>query len=625
MKRLRRIPTKVREVITTSHLNFSETVKRSLGLLTYRDRLKVRIVVALQIVIAGLDLVGIALIGALSALAVNGVRSQPAGNRVSSFLEFLNIEDFSFQSQAAILGFSAAALLVTRTVLSIVFSRRTYFFLSRRSAYISHQLIGKLLQQSLLDRLDSTSQNLLYAITAGVNAITLRIIGSLISLISDGALLVVILLGLLILDPTVALSTLVLFSSIAFILYKLMHQKAETLGREEAEISISSNKLILEALETYRETLVRNRQSYYANEIGKLRYSLSDIVAELTFMPNVSKYVIEIAIVTGALILSMTQFLLQDSTHAIATLAVFLAASTRIAPAIIRLQQSSIVIRGASGVASPTLDLIKELQSLSELPPEHSTIDIDHEGFNGQITLEKVNFRYLPGAAFSLKDLNISIPPGSLIAIVGPSGSGKTTLVDLILGLIEPESGTVRVSGLHPIEVPKRWPGVIGYVPQNIYISDGSIKENICLGYDMASVDPKRVQDAITDAQLSILLTSLEKGLDSQVGERGTKLSGGERQRVGIARALYTKPKLLILDEASSALDAQTEQKITTAIENLKGKVTTIVIAHRLSTIVAADRIIYLENGGIRDIGSFSELCLRIPEFKQNAGILNPN
>lgn len=623
--RSQEIPTKVREVKTGPQFKLSQTLKRSLGLLSYRDRVRVRIVIALQIVIAGLDLLGIALIGVLSALAVNGVRSQPAGNRVRSFLELLNIENFSFQSQAAMLGLIAATLLVTRTVLSVVFTRKTFFFLSRRSAYISHQLVGKLLQQTLLRRLDSSSQDLLYAITSGVNAITIRVIGSLITLISDGALLVVILFGLLFLDPIVALSTLILFSSIALLLYRLMHQKAEDLGRKEAELNISSSRLILEVLETYRETVVRNRQSHYANKIGKLRYSLSDTVAELSFMPNISKYVIEIAIVTGALLLSVTQFILQDSTHAIATLAIFLAAGTRIAPAILRLQQSTIIIRGASGVASPTLDLIDELQSLPELPPERSTIDIHHEGFSGQIKLEKVNFKYRSEAVFTLKDIDISIPSGSLIAIVGPSGSGKTTLVDLILGLVEPDSGTVRISGIHPIEVPKRWPGVIGYVPQNIYISDGSIKENICLGYDMESVDTKRVEDAIIDAQLSILLASLEKGLDSQVGERGTKLSGGERQRLGIARALYTKPKLLILDEASSALDAQTEQKITTAIENLKGKVTTIVIAHRLSTIVAADRIIYLENGGIRDSGSFSELCLRIPEFKQNAGILNPN
>ena len=620
--RLLGIPTKVREVKMVPNLNLTHTLKRSLGLLPHRDRVKVRLVITLQIAIAGLDLLGIALIGVLSALAVNGVRSQPAGDRVNSFLELLHIENLSFQSQAGILGALAATLLVGRTLISIVFARRTYFFLSRRSAYISHQLVGKLLQQSLIRHLNSTSQEMLYAITAGVNAITLRIIGSLITLISDGALLIVIFLGLLVLDPIVAMSTLALFGSIAFVLYKLMHQKAERLGLQEAGLTISSNKLILEVLETYRETVVRNRQPYYTNKIGKIRYELSDVIAEITFMPNISKYVVEIAIVIGALALSVTQFLLQDATHAIATLAVFLAAGSRIAPAVLRLQQGAISIRGAAGAASPTLDLIEELQDHPELPSEELREDFNHVGFDANVTLEKVNFKYQDSTNFSLQEIDVSIPSGSFVAIVGPSGAGKTTLVDLILGLLEPESGLVRISGQNPTDIPKSWPGVMGYVPQDIYIADASVLENICLGFSIEHANLRQIEKAIATSQFSQVIKGLEKGLDSQVGERGTKLSGGERQRLGIARALYTNPKLLILDEASSALDSQTELDLGQAIQALKGEVTVIMIAHRLSTVRRADQVIYMVDGTIKATGTFDEVRKAIPDFDSQASLM---
>jgi ABC-type multidrug transport system fused ATPase/permease subunit len=175
---------------------------------------------------------------------------------------------------------------------------------------------------------------------------------------------------------------------------------------------------------------------------------------------------------------------------------------------------------------------------------------------------------------------------------------------------------------LPPLEAIRKWPGAIGYVPQDVMISNGSIRENVCLGYESNLIDDALIWDALNTAQLTEFVQSLPKGLDTQVGDRGTNLSGGQRQRLGIARAMFTKPKLLVLDEATSALDGTTEASISDAITNLKGEVTIVIIAHRLSTVIESDLIHYMDNGQIKKSGSFVELRNSIPEFDEQAQLM---
>ena len=590
-------------------------IARSAKALDQADRQKIVLVVFLQIVLGVVDLVGVAIVGILGALAVTGVQSGRTGSRVEWALETLNLNDFSFQSQVGILGALATVLLVSRTVFSAFFVRKTYYFLARRGAKISANLISKVLSQSLVSLNSRTNQETLYGITTGVSTITTGILGTTVSLVSDGSLLIVMTIGLLVVDPLMAGSTLLFFSIVGLLLFKLMHKRAKTLGSQNTELSIESNEKILEVLSSYRESVVRNRRTYYSREIGELRYRLANTTAELSFMPNVSKYVIESTMVLGALLISALQFATQDAPRAVATLAVFLAAGSRIAPAVLRFQQGALQIRSSLGAASPTLDLIEEMQYIKLLDTSVDDLDLDHHGFNPELKISNVSFSYPGNQGKAIDSVTISAKVGTSLALVGPSGAGKTTLVDILLGVLNPSHGTTSISGFLPIDVVSKWPGAIAYVPQDIFISNGTIRENVSLGYPLNEATDELVIDALQIAQLDKFVASLPLGLDTPVGDRGARLSGGQRQRLGIARAMFTKPRLLVLDEATSALDGVTEASISDSINALKGRVTLVLIAHRLSTVLNADQIAYLSEGKVISIGTFDEVRTNVPDF----------
>ena len=597
-------------------------IGKSLSVLSKNDRKKILIVTCMQVFLGFLDLLGVAVIGVLGALAVNGIQSKKPGNRVSAVLETLHIEGLAFQNQIAVLGILAAIFLISRTILSIYFSRRILYFLSRKSADISSKLIAKLLSQDLLQIQSRSTQDTLFSVTSGVNAMTIGVIAVLVNLFSDISVLVLMSLGLFLVDPIIAISTFLLFGIIGFLLYKLMHLKAARLGQENSSLNIKSNEKILEVLNSYRESVVRNRRFYYSRIIREARLDLANNQAEMSFMPSISKYVLETTVVMGSIAICASQFLLNDATHAVATLSVFLAAGTRIAPAVLRVQQGAVGIKNSLGVAQPTFSLLADFKDVADLEEPIEIFDIEHRGFIGSIEISNLTFCY-PGNNFPAVTIqHLNIPTGSLVAFVGPSGAGKTTTIDLILGVLKPDSGTITISGMNPDEVVKEWPGAMSYVPQDVIISNGTIRENVSLGFPAEIATDKMVWRAIKLAQLEEMVLSLELKLDSRVGERGTKISGGQRQRLGIARGLFTKPKLLVLDEATSSLDGLTESEISEAIQGLKGEVTIVIIAHRLSTVRFADIVVYMENGKVIASGKFDLVRNLVPEFDKQAKLM---
>ena len=598
------------------------TIGRSARVLSRADQRRISIVVAFQIFLGLLDLAGVAAIGMLGSLAVRGVSSQGPGDRVGEVLRFLHLSNQSFQTQAAILGCLAAGLLIGRTILSVVFARRTLYFLSRRGARISSSLISKLLAQDLLTIQKRTTQETLYAVTRGVDSITLGVIGITVTLISDLSLLAVMTVGLLIVDPTIAISTVIVFGCVGLLLYRLLNQRARRLGLAESNLTIANNEKIVEVLNSYRESVVRNRRYFYAKEIEKTKFRLADTLADIAFLPSISKYVIESTVVLGTLVISASQFLLQDASHAVATLSVFMAASTRIAPAVMRIQQGTIGIRQSLGSAGPTLTLIESLEGVVENPRAANQLETNHEGFVPKIEIRNLSLTYPQKETPALDDISLNIESGAFVAVVGPSGAGKTSLVDVLLGVLTESSGSVLISGRSPLETISKWPGAIAYVPQDVAMSSGTIKENITLGFPENSEDQDLINSALQMAQLANFVQSLPQGLETQVGERGTKLSGGQRQRLGIARAMFTKPKLLVLDEATSALDGQTESDISNSILELKGNVTVVMIAHRLSTVRFADSVIYIDGGKIIAQGTFEDVRLRVPNFEKQAQLM---
>jgi ABC-type bacteriocin/lantibiotic exporter with double-glycine peptidase domain len=387
-------------------------------------------------------------------------------------------------------------------------------------------------------------------------------------------------------------------------------------------LSIESNNKIFEVLNCYREIKVGNRLDFYLQSISNLRRKHSSYTGQLAYLPYVTKYVLESVVVLFALILCSYQFLTKDSIQAISTLVIFIAAGTRMAPAVLRMQQSVISIKTYLGVCKPTLELAKVLNGVKIYPGTQVIPSFTHHGFVPEIIMDKVDFSYGDQSTFRLNDINLKIDSGNFVAIVGPTGSGKSTFADLILGIQNKSRGQTLISGIESPEALKKWPGAVGYVPQDVFMASGSIRENVAIGFDPEFISDENIWEALDAAQLSTFVRTLPEELSSKIGEGGARLSGGQQQRIGIARALFTKPKILILDEATSSLDAETEEAISVAINKLQGQVTLIVIAHRLSTVKSADSVIYFENGRILAEGKFEDVRRNVPNFDKQAKLM---
>lgn len=590
--------------------------------MTKPEKFRILLTIAVQILLSFLDLIGVALIGMLGSLAISGVGSKSPGNRVRAVLEFLHLSSSNLQRQASILAAAAVLVLILKTLVSVILLRRTSFFLVRRGAVLSARMLSKMLSQSIIHIQERSMQQTLYLVTSGIDSITMGVLNVSVQMSSDAILLLILAIGLIVVDPAMALSSFLVFSLIAFILYRLLAVRSQELGQSQAVLTVRNSERTLEVLNSYRELVVRNRRSYYSREIGQIRMQLADVLAERSFMPNISKYVMEVTVLVGSFSIAAIQFVLNDAAHAVAVLSVFFAASTRIAPAILRIQQGSLTIRGSLGSALPTLQLIDELDSITPIESVEEGVTTSHIGFEPKVVISNLSFSYPNSHKPALDSVNLQIPSGIICAFVGPSGAGKTTLTDVLLGILEPSSGSVTISGESPGKCIRNWPGALGYVPQDVLVTNGTIRENVALGFPSNAATDELVLEALSVAQLLPFIHESPEGIDSYVGDRGTRMSGGQRQRLGIARALFTKPKLLVLDEATSSLDGETESNISDSLRNLKGDVTVILIAHRLSTVINADLVVYIDNGRVIATGTFQEVRSQVPDFDRQAMLM---
>jgi ABC-type multidrug transport system fused ATPase/permease subunit len=440
--------------------------------------------------------------------------------------------------------------------------------------------------------------------------------------VSDLAVLIVLTFGLFLVNPLMAAGTFIFFAALGIIMFGRLHRQAETLGREFTNLNVEINQSVIQVLTSYREYLVRGRSSFYIKNLEQVRFKLANTEASITFMPNIMKYAMEMALVIGAILIAAGQFIMSDASRAVATLTVFLAAGMRMAPALLRIQQSGLQIRNSLGSSHRTIDLLASLSEVEEVEGRDSEFNDQYVNFVPRLQVKNVSFRYPNANKDAIHNVSVEILPGTIAAVVGSSGAGKSTLVDILLGNLSPQSGVVEVSGMSPTEVISHWPGAIAYVPQDTLIFEGTIRENISIGYPLSEATDERINLALRTAQLFDFVQTLPGGLDTFVGDRGSQLSGGQRQRLGIARALFTKPKLLVLDEATSALDGQTEHEFTMALEAIKATTTLILIAHRLSSIKHADKLIYLEDGKVITEGTFEEVRIAVPNFDIQANLM---
>jgi ABC-type multidrug transport system fused ATPase/permease subunit len=607
-----------------------EAVLKALNLLSPRDRRLLGVAVSIQMATAFLDLAGVLLIGLVGVLAVQTLQSQPPPTFLVQGASQIGIELPPPQDLVLIVAGAAAAVLLLKSIVSSILTRRVFAFLANRQALVTGRIVEGLFNSPLSFVQSRSTQETVFALVGGAAAATMTILGLSVIVATEFALLIVLGIALILVSPWVALGSIAFFAGVALLLQKAMGDWAGRVGSVVAQADIRSMEGIQEALNAYREISVSGRRGYYVERIQQLRWQAAKVAADTMFIGMFPKYMFEAALVLGGLLLAATLFATQDSLVAVGTLALFLAAGTRVMPSLLRLQGALLGMRGAAGVAGPTFDLASETASMSTSRSDTAATGLKDEGlsgnapqeFNPSISVRAVSFTYPGSAAPALVDAALEVPAGSSAALIGRSGAGKSTLADLVLGVLEPDSGRVELGGQDPQKVIRQWPGAVAYVPQVVSISNSTIRENVALGLPRELVSDANVWEALEQASLAEFIRSDGASLDTAVGERGMRLSGGQRQRIGIARALYTRPKLLVLDEATSALDAETENSITRMLRTLEGHVTTLIIAHRLSTVQEVDNVAYLEHGRIIAQGKFDAVKAQVPAVKRQASLM---
>lgn len=583
-----------------------ESIQFSFGLLDRKARIKIIVSGILLCLIGLLDLFAVGILAVIASVSLSAINNQPIGSLVSNILNFISLSDKSLQFTVAILTAFMIILFISRTIFSIYFNNKIFRFLASQNDLLTKKILTSLLDQDLQNLRHLTSQEILYAITTGLNAAVVNLNGLVVTTAADIFLSMIMISALIIFNPLVSLASITILALLTILLYRIFNQRVREISFMSTEASISSNTKILEVLDTYRESLVRNTRGNYIEIITNLRSKISESTAAQAILPNITKYTMELTLIVAGIAISGVMFFLFDANKALTGLSLFIGVGSRISPAFLRIQQNYLGFRmnqSSTEVTKKLINNIKVNRFISD------TVQLDlRSKFEANIDINELNFKYSLSKSFGLENLNLQIPPGSFTAIVGGSGSGKTTLVDLILGLLTPSSGSIHISGKSPLTVHKQWPGVIAYVPQDVVIINDTFTMNISLGFDSKSVDHAQVLKCIKLAHLNSVVNALPKKLDEPLGEKGSKLSGGQRQRVGIARALYTNPRILVLDEATSALDGESEKEINDSLQELKGNITIVMISHRLSSVVKADQVVYIEDGKIAAIGTFDEV-----------------
>ena len=605
-------------------------IKKGFSLLESSAKLRMFYVTLVSSTLSVLDLLAVGLLGLSASIAVRGVQERDTGDRARFITEFLGVSRMNLEQQVLVLSSLAISLFLFKTVVTSWLSRKIIFFIQREAAKTTNSLLAGLFRSPYGFIRENSIQERIFATTIGVSGLIVGVVGALFLIFADVVLLLVLIAGLIYLDPVSGSIITLIFLLIAALLNRVFHKRATQLGHGLSVETVKSNEAISELLLTLKERRIRDSENSFLESIYLKRILMSDLQSEMKFIPMVSKYVFEIGLVFITVTVTLLQFYLSESSRAVANLVVFLAASGRIAPAILRIQQGIIGIKNNLGGSSLTQDLIKKMESQQTSVFKETILDEMATDRNvdspPSITIENVSFRYTESALFSIKRISVDFTPGSFTALVGPSGGGKSTLIDLCLGFYKPSEGRVLISGEEPDSYIRRHPGKVGFVPQDTLIIKNTLRENILLGIE-DEFDDDEWTLLIKSCGLESLFRELPNGLDTKIGEFGNRLSGGQKQRIGIARAMILKPQIIFLDEATSALDAETENLVTQLIygtreERVANNRTVVAIAHRISSIRHADQIIFIDNGQILGEGTYEELLAKQPSFAHQAQLM---
>jgi ABC-type multidrug transport system fused ATPase/permease subunit len=590
---------------------------KCINLVPPKDKTKLYILTISQSLLGLLDVIGVALVGIIGMLSINGFLSITSQGLTSDAIKLLGISNLSMKNQVGILAIMTVSLFLVKTALTLLTTRKLIFLLAKIAGNLSSDLVRILLSNDLNVLRKKRSQDALFSLTGGVNLILVGFVGGAMSLLADFVLILFLGVSLFFVQPQIMIATLLLFFVVAYVTYRKTNRKISKYASMETKIAIRGNENILSIFLSFREIHAKGVRQHFIEQIKIDRLQLSNITAELTFLPTLGKYAIEVTLILSTVLVAILQFSVSDVVNSVGVFSVFLAASGRIAPASLRLQQGFSLLRRNIASARSSLEFIEFLRSQKICKIPEVSFTTDHDGFSANIELSKALFMFQDSNKVVINNVNLSVCEGEFLAIIGPTGSGKSTLIDLILGLFPLNQGTIEISGLPPAEALIKWPGAVGYVPQQVSLSGITVRDFLTLGFEHGDIPENLLWNSLETAQLKSFVSQLEFGLDSEIGEQGNRLSGGQKQRLGIARALVSQPKLIILDESTSSLDSITEQEISRAISELKGSRTIVVIAHRLGTVRNADRVIYLEEGQIKAEGTFDQIRESIPEIEQ--------
>lgn len=514
------------------------------------------------------------------------------------------IQWFHLQGTNEIVLFICAGIIIlyiVKNVYSVFYVWISTKFSCKIERELSTRILNAYMKQGYGFFVEHNSAMLLRGVTSDVSSVY-TIINNLFGLFNKCLTMLCITILIISVTPKLAVFLMVLVV-FCFVLTQLIFRKPmQKYGEISREYTYQCNQAALEAIQGSKEVLVTNRQKYFVRHYEKCMAVANQARVKMQLGQTSPANIIEAICITGLMVAVAVQMILSSNALALLEqLAVLAVAAFRILPTLGGIVSSMNVFiynAPALSAAYDTLDMVHRLEA--EKTDQLRVIEsknISSKTFDSELVLSHLTFSYESRDLKVIDDLSMTIKKGTSVAFIGSSGAGKTTLADIVLALLRPKSGQILMDGIDIEELGGRWNQIVGYVPQAIYMTDSSIRRNIAFGIDADEIDDERVWRALEMAQMKEFVQNLPLGLDSMVGEWGVQFSGGQRQRIAIARALYGDPDILILDEATAALDTETETAVMDAIDALQGIKTLIIVAHRLTTIRNCDKIYEIKDG----------------------------
>lgn len=579
--------------------------KKILYLLNSQERKLAGLLLIMMLIMALLDMIGVA-----SILPFMAVLTNPDLIETNFILKkmFQSSKIFGVQNNQQFL-FALGTLVFVLLVTSLFFKAFVTYaqvrFVQMREYSISKRLIESYLHQPYSWFLSRHSADLGKTILTEVSTVVGRGMKPMMELIAKGMVTIALIFLLIITDPKLALTVGLLFGLAYGLIYKFTASYLNRIGKENLKCNQLRFVAVSEAFGAAKEVKVGGLEKTFIDRYSDPAKTLAKNQASQAVISQLPRFALE-AIAFGGVMIMLLYMITQKGSliNALPIISLYVFTGYRLMPAMQNLYFSLSKLNFANASLNALADDIKKLQ------PFNSNQDGGVISLRKTITLKNIHYSYPNTKRTALKDINIIIPAKNIVGIVGSTGSGKTTTVDIILGLLEAQKGTLEVDGKAITKYNSRaWQRSIGYVPQHIYISDDTVAANIAFGVDPKDINQETVEKVSKIANLhEFVINELPQKYQNTIGERGVRLSGGQLQRIGVARALYHNPSLLVLDEATSSLDSQTEEAVMDAVNNLSNDITIIIIAHRLNTVKNCNNIFKIEKGRVESQGTFDEL-----------------